>query len=119
MVINPRTYIDDRDFQDVLHQLHQSIAGDEGHKEEEEEKEQTNQLIQLNWEGIDVGTLNQQSILSVGNNRQPVWQSFLKGNQGLGVFSGRNVTESAVTFINDQDIMDHIEIKSGIINDHD
>lgn len=109
--INTKTYIDDHDLYDLYHNVSPAPYHNQFSPSTDSDTKQQTEPISLKWQELHIGALNQQSILSVGENHQSYWSAFHKANLGLGVFTGKNITKAAITFIDDQDFMDHTEFK--------
>lgn len=110
LLINTQTYIDDCDGTDFVH-IAQKSRSVNREPYTSEEKVMSTPVI-LKWQELDIGAMHQQSVLAVGENYQPDWEVFNKSNNGIGVLTGFNITEAAITFIDDRDFMDHVEIKT-------
>lgn len=68
-------------------------------------KQETGPSIRFN--DINVGSIDINSGVFVGNNQQCSWNAHEKTNAGLGTIQGTNIVYQPIDIVFDQDLSDH------------
>ncbi|MDD4570540.1 MAG: hypothetical protein PHE70_10510 [Tepidanaerobacteraceae bacterium] len=67
---------------------------------------QVNESTDINFDDVNVNSLTDNAIISVGKNKQSGWDAHGKANTGIGPYFGNSFTSGNVSVIADDDVVD-------------